>query len=321
MKTRIIALACAWLLAAPVWGQRFGYIDSQVILEKLPEYGQAERELASLTEQWKKELADKQAALLKAKVDFEAEKVLLTDDLRKQRLEEIAKKEKSLLEGQTAIFGYDGLLFKKRDELMKPLMERVFAAVEKIARKRKLSFIFDKASDLSMVFADPVHNYTENVMEELGIAERNAEASQETVNPSGGGQPTGGGKTSGTPAGGNSLGQPNPSGQTAPKTQANPNPGGQTAPKTQANPNPSGQTAPKTQANPNPGGQTAPKTQANPNPGGQTAPKTQANPSPGGQTAPKPNPQTKPSGQTAPKPNNQNSPAPKPKPQPKPNGN
>jgi outer membrane protein len=265
----MMVLACLWWVATPVLAQRFGYIDSQVILEKMPEYGQAERELAALTEQWKKELADKQAALLKAKVDFEAEKVLLTDDLRKQRLEEIAKKEKSLLEGQTAIFGYDGLLFKKRDEMMKPLMERVFAAVEKIARKRKLGFIFDKASDLSMVFADPVHNYTENVMEELGIAERNLEASQQGTNPTnGGGQPAGGGKTTGNPnpAGGNSLGQPN--------SQANPD--GQTAPKPQANPG--GQTTPK----PNP--QTKPNGQAAPKPNNQNPP------------APKPKPQPKPSG-------------------------
>ncbi len=177
-KLTLVFLVC--LLALPAHAQRFGYIDSQVIMEKMPEYVQMEEEMDKLVEQWKKEIADKQVGLLKARTDFEAERVLLTEELKQQRLAGIGKMEKEVMDAQTKIFGYDGLMYQKRQELLKAILEKIYEATKKIAMKRRIATIFDRASDLSMIYCDPQHNYTENVMEELGIAEKEGASGQGT---------------------------------------------------------------------------------------------------------------------------------------------
>ncbi len=151
------------------YAQRFGYVDTQKIVEKMPEYATAQGELDKMTQQWQSELEEKQKALGKMRLDFETEKLLLTDDMRRQRLAEVEAKEREIRDFQTKIFGVEGLLFQKRVELMKPIQDKLAEAMAKVARKRKLSFLFDRAGDLSIVYADPTHDYSDIVMEELGL--------------------------------------------------------------------------------------------------------------------------------------------------------
>lgn len=160
-----VLLCCSFQIIA----QRFGYVDTQLIVEKMPDYATAQGQLDKMTEQWQKELEDKQKEMNKMRLDFEAEKLLFTEDMKKQRLSDLEAKEKDIRDFQTKIFGVEGQLFQKRIELMKPIQDKLAEAIAKVARKRKLSFIFDKAGDLSMVYSDPTHNYTEIVMEELGL--------------------------------------------------------------------------------------------------------------------------------------------------------
>lgn len=103
------------------------------------------------------------------RLDFEAEKLLLTDDMKKQRVADMEAKEKEIRDFQTKIFGVEGLLFQKRVELMKPIQDRLADAIAKVARKRKLSFMFDRASDLSIVYAEPTFDYSDIVLEEMGL--------------------------------------------------------------------------------------------------------------------------------------------------------
>lgn len=173
MLTRLLFIALLLTAFGQANAQRFGYVDTQVIVEKMPEYAQAQSEIEKQAEIWRKEVEEKQAAVQKMRIDFEAEKVLLPEDLRQQRMAAIDAKEKEVMEFQNKMFGIEGQIYQKRLELMKPIQDKVYAAVEKVARKRRLSFIFDKAGDLVMIFADPTHNYTDIVMEELGIAETN----------------------------------------------------------------------------------------------------------------------------------------------------
>jgi outer membrane protein len=186
---KLLVISWFFWLAFPVCAQRFGYIDSQVIMEKMPDYVQMEQEMDKLVEQWKKEIADKQVGLLKARADFEAERVLLTEELKQQRLAGIGKLEKDVMDAQTKIFGYDGLMYQKRQELLKAILQKIYDATKKIAMKRRIATIFDRASDLSMIYCDPQHNYTEHVMEELGIVEKEgaAQGSGQTAadNPNG----------------------------------------------------------------------------------------------------------------------------------------
>jgi outer membrane protein len=94
----------------------------------------------------------------------------LTEAAKKKRQDEILKKEQEIKAYQNKIFGFEGQLFKKRQELTKPVQDQVFEAIERVAKKKQLAIVFDKAGDLTMLYTNPVHDYTEFVLEELGLA-------------------------------------------------------------------------------------------------------------------------------------------------------
>lgn len=149
--------------------QKFGYIDSEYILNKMPEYKKAEESMNKLTEQWTKDVSLKYEDVAKLRVKYQQEEILLTADMKKERLKEIEKAEEDLKNLNNSIFGLNGLLFQKKKEILKPIVEEIYKTSSKIARNHKLSFIFDKASDLSIFYADPKHDYTDFMLEELGI--------------------------------------------------------------------------------------------------------------------------------------------------------
>src|SRR5690606_35646898 len=103
----------------------------------------------------------------------EAEQVLLTEEMRKDRMAEIEKKEAELKEYQRKVFGFGGLFFLKKQELIKPLQDKVFDAVEKVAKSNRLAIIFDKAGELVMIYTDPRHDYTDIVLEDRGLGDPN----------------------------------------------------------------------------------------------------------------------------------------------------
>jgi outer membrane protein len=153
--------------------QKFGYIDSDFILSKLPEYKKAQDEIDQLASGWQKEVED-----LQKKVDalyraYQAEQVLLTEEMKAGRLEEITKKETELKDYNKKVFGFGGLFFLKKQELIKPLQDKVFEAVEKVAKSNRLAIIFDKSGELVMIYTDPRHDYTDFVLEELGLGDPN----------------------------------------------------------------------------------------------------------------------------------------------------
>ncbi|GAB3637549.1 hypothetical protein GCM10027422_31390 [Hymenobacter arcticus] len=160
----VLLLACA-----PAWGQRFGYIDTEFIMGKMPEYAQAQTELAKLTETWQKEIDAQKKDLDKLYRTYQAEEVVLTEAMKKKRQDEILKKEQDVKAYESKQFGYEGQLFKKRVELNKPAQDKIFDAVEKVVKARKLDFMFDRNGDLTMLYANPTHDYTEFVLEELGL--------------------------------------------------------------------------------------------------------------------------------------------------------
>lgn len=153
--------------------QKFGYIDSDLILKKMPEYKKAEGELAQLSQKWQKELDEQKIGLDKMQADYRAEEILFTEDMKKERLDTIASKEKKLKEQQKKIFGFEGLIFLKKQELMKPVQDKMYEAVEKVSKSKQLQVIFDKSGDLLMIYANPVHDYTDFVLEKLGLGETN----------------------------------------------------------------------------------------------------------------------------------------------------
>lgn len=166
---RVFFLIC--LLAAGTIGfsQRYAIIDTKYILDKLPEYKDAQKKLDDVAAEWQKEIDTQQQELDRMYKDFEAEQVMLSDDLKKKREDQLFVKEKTLRDLQRKRFGFEGDLFKRRGELIKPVQDKVYNAVQKLAAARGYDFILDKSEGITVIFADPKLEKSEDVLRELGV--------------------------------------------------------------------------------------------------------------------------------------------------------
>ena len=149
--------------------QRYAILDSKFILDKLPEYKEAQKQLDQLSEAWQKELDGLQTTLDKMYRDFEAEQVMLSDELKKKREDELFNKEKELRYLQRQRFGYEGDNLKKRQELVKPVQDKVYNAVQKLAVEKGYDFILDKSEGITVIFADPKLDRSEDILKMLGV--------------------------------------------------------------------------------------------------------------------------------------------------------
>lgn len=170
MKKIIIPLF-ALFLANLTFAQKFGYVDTQYILEKMPEYKDAQAEIEKLAKGWEKEIQDLYQKVEQMEVELKAEEVLLTKEMWDERNAEIERSWNEVKEYQQSIFGFDGLYFLKKKELVKPVQDQVFEAVERVAKNNRLQIVFDKSGDLVMIYTDPIHDYTDFVLEDLGLIE------------------------------------------------------------------------------------------------------------------------------------------------------
>jgi len=149
--------------------QRYAVIDTKYILDKIPEYKEADKKLQAVSLQWQKEIDDKQATLDKMYKNYEAEQFMLTDELKKKREEELFVKEKEIRDLQKRRFGYEGDLFKERQRLVKPIQDKVYNAIQKIAVAKAFDFVLDKSEGITVIFADPKLDKSDDVLKELGI--------------------------------------------------------------------------------------------------------------------------------------------------------
>ena len=169
MKKLLILATCFLLVAAVSNAQRYAVIDSKYILDKLPEYKEAQKLLDQFSEQWQQEVDQKQALMDKMYKDYDAEQVMLSDVLKKKREDELYNKEKELRDLQKKRFGFEGDLFKKRQELIKPIQDRVYNAVQKLAVEKQYDFILDKSEGITVIFADPKLDKSADVIRNLGV--------------------------------------------------------------------------------------------------------------------------------------------------------
>jgi outer membrane protein len=149
--------------------QRYAIIDTKYILDKLPEYKQADTKIQQVANQWQKELDDLQADLDKMYKNFDAEQYMLSEELKKKRETELFNKEKDLRDLQKKRFGYEGDLFKERQRLVKPIQDKVYNAIQKMAVARSYDFVLDKSEGITVIFADPKLDKSDDVLRELGI--------------------------------------------------------------------------------------------------------------------------------------------------------
>ena len=173
MKRILVSFLPVLILSAPVLGQKFGYVDTDYILSKMPEYQEAQAEIDKLSSAWQQEIQTMYREIDAMYSDLQAEEVLLTKDMKDERLREIGKKENEVKEYQKKIFGFEGLFFLKKSHLVKPVQDKVFEAIEKVCKENRLAIMFDKAGDLVMIYTDPIHDYTDYVLDELGLGDPN----------------------------------------------------------------------------------------------------------------------------------------------------
>ncbi len=152
------------------YAQKYAYVDTDYILENIPEYNDAQSELNDLANQWQKEIEAKYAEIDQMYKSYQAEAVLLPEDMKKKREDEIVKKEQEAKELQNQRFGKDGDLFKKREELIKPLQEKIYNAVEEIATDGNYAIIFDKAGSLTMLYTNSKYDLSDEVLDKLGYS-------------------------------------------------------------------------------------------------------------------------------------------------------
>ncbi|MBN8720231.1 periplasmic chaperone for outer membrane proteins Skp [Hydrobacter penzbergensis] len=168
---KLFFVAVIWMALAhtAVAQQRYAIIDTRYILEKIPEYKDADKKLKQIGDQWQKEIDDKQAQLDKMYKSYEAEQFMLSDALKKKREDELFVMEKEIRDLQKKRFGFEGDLFKERQRLVKPVQDKVYTAVQKMAIAKAYDFVLDKSEGITVIFADPKLDKSEDVLRELGI--------------------------------------------------------------------------------------------------------------------------------------------------------
>ena len=169
MKKIVLSLCMVAGFTLAAVAQRYAIIDTRYILDKMPEYKEAQKTLDATANMWQKEIDSKQDQLNKMYRDFEAEQVMLTDELKKKREDELFNKEKEVRDLQKKRFGFEGDLFKKRQELIKPIQDRVYNAVQKLAVEKQYDFILDKSEGITVIFADPKLDKSADIIRNLGV--------------------------------------------------------------------------------------------------------------------------------------------------------
>jgi outer membrane protein len=171
MKKLIFVLTImvlSMVATSPVFAQKYAYVDTDYILSNIPDYKSAQQQVDNLSVQWQKEIEAKYAEIDKMYKAFQAEQILLTEEMKKKRENEIIVKEKEVKELQKARFGVDGELFKKRQELVKPIQDKVYNAIKQLAEKGTYAVIFDKASGATLLYTNPKFDKSDDILLSLG---------------------------------------------------------------------------------------------------------------------------------------------------------
>jgi len=149
--------------------QKFAYVDSKYILSHIPEYQQAQAEVNKLSNQWQKDIENKYETISKLETSLQAEKILLTDEMKQKREKEIETKRQEAKDMQKAKFGINGELFKKREELVKPIQDQIYEAIQEVASTSALMVVFDKSAESNMLYTNPKHDISDKVLKKMGL--------------------------------------------------------------------------------------------------------------------------------------------------------
>ncbi len=156
------------VLSFNTYAQKFAYIDTDYILNKIPDFKQAQDKLDNISTQWQKEIEQKYSEIDKMYRSYQQEKVLLTEKMQRNREDLILEKEKEAKNMQQKYFGPEGDLYSKRQELIRPIQDKIYDAVQQLASNNKYQIVFDSSSDLIMLYSNPNLDKSDKVLELMG---------------------------------------------------------------------------------------------------------------------------------------------------------
>jgi outer membrane protein len=166
---KISVLIICFAITTTTFAQRYAYVNTDYILKNMPDFTEAQKKIDKMSEEWKAEVEKKQKEIDDAYRAFQNEQYLMTEDQKKAKILEIENKEKALKDYQKQKFGYEGELFQKRQELIKPIQDKVYDAIEKLAKERGYDFVFDKANSTTILYADTKNDRSDDILRNLGI--------------------------------------------------------------------------------------------------------------------------------------------------------
>lgn len=200
--TALISLSITFAFA-----QRYAYVDTEYILTNLQDYQNAQKELDRISDQWQKEIEERYESIDRLYKAYQAEKVLLTEEMRKEREDEIVRKEKEAKDLQRQRFGVEGDLFARRKELIQPIQDDIYNAIKEVAQGGGFSVIFDKGNQSNILYADPRYDKSDRVLSRLGVSQKDIEENDDSSGSDGGSK---GAQDRSTPPGGQGGGTVTP---------------------------------------------------------------------------------------------------------------
>jgi outer membrane protein len=172
MKKIIITAVLMAFLALPMFGQKYAYIDSEYILSNMPDYVEAQAELDRVAVEWQQEIEREFAKIDSMYKKYQTEVITMPENMKQKREEAIINAEKAAKDLQKKRFGKDGDLTKKREELVTPIQDRVFTAIDEYAKEKGYAFVFDVAGSMTIIYADPKWDINDQIMQKLGVTVR-----------------------------------------------------------------------------------------------------------------------------------------------------
>ncbi len=168
MKKILLPFLVLFVFTSAGFAQKFAFVDTEYILGRIPSYKAAQDQIDKLSKQYEQEISDQYAEVDKLYKSFQNEKVLMTEDQRNKKEDEIVNKEKAIKDLQTKYFGPEGTIFQKREELIKPIQDDVYKAVKELALEGGYAAIFDTAAGATILYEDARYNKSDEVLEKLG---------------------------------------------------------------------------------------------------------------------------------------------------------
>jgi outer membrane protein len=168
MKRIIAIITLMSALSAFSFAQKYAIVDTDYILKNIPSYKAAQDKIDQLTEDWQKEIKTEQTEIEKLYKEFQAERVLLTDEMRQQKEKKIVEEEKKLRDLQRKYFGTEGELYEKQQELIKPIQDEVYSAIKELSSKGGYAIVFDSSAGASILYTDPKYDKSDEVLRILG---------------------------------------------------------------------------------------------------------------------------------------------------------